>query len=247
MLDALILSDIHLGSNNCQAKNVCRLLEQIGRGELPLSRLILNGDVFDSTDFRRLSKDHWRVLSLIGRLSQKVDIIWLCGNHDGSSPALAPLPGVTIKEDYILESGSQRILILHGHIFDDFLVNHPILTWLADCVYSFLQRIDRTHYFAKLAKHGSKTFLRCAKKIEDEAVELARRKDCTATCCGHTHAAVAHREQPIAYFNGGCWTELPCTYLTVADGTVRLHTFRPESDVRSSPSRTWAQPTTPCC
>ena len=28
MLDAVILSDIHLGSANCQAKSVCRLLER---------------------------------------------------------------------------------------------------------------------------------------------------------------------------------------------------------------------------
>lgn len=231
MFDAVIISDIHLGSNNCQAKNVCRLLEQIGEGKLALSRLILNGDVFNTTDFRRLSKDHWKILSLLSRLSEKIDIIWLCGNHDGSGGAFATLPGIPIKDDYILESGSERILILHGHIFDDFINNHPILTWLADCMYSFLQRIDRTHYFAKLAKHRSKTFLRVAKKVEEEAIELARRKDCTAICCGHTHAAVAHTEQPIAYFNAGCWTELPCTYLTVASGTVRLHTFHPETDL----------------
>ena len=50
-----------------------------------------------------------------------------------------------------------------------------------------------------------------------------------AVCCGHTHAAVAHTEQPIAYFNSGCWTELPCTYLTVADGQITLHTFATET------------------
>ena len=37
MLDAIVLSDIHLGSDNCQAKNVCRLLEQIVEGELATS------------------------------------------------------------------------------------------------------------------------------------------------------------------------------------------------------------------
>jgi hypothetical protein len=40
-----------------------------------------------------------------------------------------------------------------------------------------------------------------------------------------SHHAVAHVEQPIPYYNSGCWTELPCTYLTVADGIVRLHDF----------------------
>jgi UDP-2,3-diacylglucosamine pyrophosphatase LpxH len=76
-----------------------------------------------------------------------------------------------------------------------------------------------------MAKHGSKTFLRCAKKIEEGAVELARRRGCSAVCCGHTHAPVERPGGPVAYYNSGCWTELPGTYLTVAGGHVRLHAF----------------------
>jgi UDP-2,3-diacylglucosamine pyrophosphatase LpxH len=228
MFDAIILSDIHLGSGNCQTWNVCRLLERIIEGDIVTSRLILNGDVFDSMDFRRLNRDHWRVLALIRKLSDRIDVISLCGNHDGSAEILLHLLGVTVLNDYVLESGSERILILHGHVFDTFLASHPILTWLADCGYAFLQWMDRTHHLARLVKHSSKTFLRCAKKIEDEAVELARRRGCNTVCCGHTHSAVAHTERLVAYYNCGCWTELPCTYLTVAGGIVRLRTFHPE-------------------
>jgi metallophosphoesterase superfamily enzyme len=67
MLDAVVLSDIHLGSDNCQARRVCELLERIADGELATARLILNGDVFDSIDFHRLHKTHWKVLSLRNR------------------------------------------------------------------------------------------------------------------------------------------------------------------------------------
>jgi UDP-2,3-diacylglucosamine pyrophosphatase LpxH len=225
MLDAVILSDIHLGSDNCQAKNVCRLLEQIADGELATTRLILNGDVFDSIDFRRLTKSHWKVLSLLRKLSDQIDIIWLCGNHDGSAEIVSHLLGVTVRDDVILDSAGQRILILHGHIFDDFLDNHPILTWIADQVYFFLQWLDGSHSIARFAKHRSKAFVRCAKKIEEGAIRMARLRDCTAVSCGHSHLAVANTAQPIPYFNSGCWTELPCTYLTVVDGTMQLHTF----------------------
>jgi UDP-2,3-diacylglucosamine pyrophosphatase LpxH len=229
MLDAVILSDIHLGSDNCQAKYVCRLLERIVDEEIVTQRLILNGDVFDSIDFRRLSKNHWKVLSLIRKLSDHLDIIWLAGNHDGSAEIVSHLLGVTVMDDYVLESGGQRLLILHGHLFDAFLDNHPVLTWLADSIYHSLQWIDRTHYFAKLAKRGSKTFLRCTRKIEEGALDMARRRHCTSACCGHTHVALAHTDQPIAYYNSGCWTELPCHYLTVADGLVRLHAVEAET------------------
>src|SRR5262249_20076927 len=108
-----------------------------------------------------------------------------------------------------------------------FLDSHPILTKLADCIYAFLQFIDRTHTLAKVAKRGSKTFLRCSKKIEERSIEMARRKGCTMACCGHTHHATANVDQPIPYYNSGCWTELPCTYLTVADGVMELHSFEP--------------------
>jgi UDP-2,3-diacylglucosamine pyrophosphatase LpxH len=229
MLDALILSDLHLGSDNCQAKRIGRQLERIVDGELLTRRLILNGDVFDSIDFRRLTKSHWKVLSLVRKLSDDVEVIWLAGNHDGSADIVSHLLGVTVMDEFILETADRRILILHGHKFDAFLDKHPWMTWMADCVYGFLQWIDPTHAVAKWAKHRSKTFLRCAQKIEDGAIEYARRNGCDAVCCGHTHVAVARTEGPVSYFNSGCWTELPCSYLTIQAGSIRMHTYQPET------------------
>src|SRR5580693_773708 len=142
MLDAVILSDLHLGSDNCQAKRIGRQLERIVDGEMPTRRLILNGDVFDSIDFRRLTKTHWKVLSLVRKLSDHVEVIWLAGNHDGDAEIISHLLGVTVMDEIVLESGDRRILILHGHKFDAFLDKHPILTWIADCLYGFLQWID---------------------------------------------------------------------------------------------------------
>lgn len=233
MYDAVIVSDIHLGSGNCQAKSFAKLLESIRVGELPTARLILNGDVFDSFDFRRLTKNHWRVLSLLRKLSDRMEIIWLAGNHDGSAEVVSHLLGVTVKDDYVLTSGREKILVLHGHVFDEFIDAHPILTRLGDLVYFLLQRIDRTHYFAKLAKKGSKTFLRCARKVEEGALAYAARKDCAVVCCGHTHHVTCNRTGPVAYFNSGCWTEMPCTYLTAAEGWIEVHRFEAGADAEA--------------
>jgi UDP-2,3-diacylglucosamine pyrophosphatase LpxH len=234
--DAIILSDVHLGSHNCEASLLCDLLEDIREGRLLTSRLILNGDVFDSFDFRRLNKTHWRVLSLLRKLSDTIEITWICGNHDGSAEIISHLLGVQVRDEYTLESGDERVLLLHGHIFDEFLDAHPILTWVGDMIYYALQKMDRTHYFAKMAKHGSKTFLRCAQKIEDGAVAHALRTHCTAVCCGHTHLALSKENSGIRYFNSGCWTELPCTYLTVAKGEIRLHAWQPSETVVAEPA-----------
>src|SRR5262249_45015149 len=140
------------------------------------------------------------------------------------------LLGVRVEDEYVLASGGRRVLLFHGHIYDNFLDNHPILGWFGDCIYVFLQWVDRTHTLAKVAKKGSKTWLRCAKKIEEQAVARAARQGCDAVCCGHTHHAVANTGGPVHYFNSGCWTELPCTYLTVEDGLIELHTFRPAEE-----------------
>lgn len=227
MLDAVIISDLHLGSDNCQAKRLCDFLEGIEREDLQTARLILNGDVFDSIDFRRLRKNHWRVLSLLRKLSDRLEIVWLCGNHDGTAEIVSHLLGVAVQDEYVLTSGDRKILILHGHVFDEFIEAHPYLTWLGDAVYYILQRLDTSHAFAKWAKKGSKTFLRCAQKIRDKSMDYARRKRCQAVCCGHTHHVAADTSCDVHYFNSGCWTETPGTFLTVADGDIRLHQFDP--------------------
>lgn len=229
--DALVLSDLHLGSENCQAKLLTTLLEQIRAGHLPTRRLILNGDVFDSIDFRRLNKNHWKVLSLIRKLSDDLEITWVCGNHDGSAEIVSHLLGVEVRDNCILATGERRVFVLHGHIFDEFLDKHPILTWFGDWIYAFLQWIDRSHHLAKVAKRGSKTFLRCARKIQEGSMNLAARHGCDIVLCGHTHHPIVDTTGPVHYFNSGSWTELPCTFLTAADGEIELHVFDPETVV----------------
>ena len=224
-VDAVIVSDIHLGAENCQAKSVAALFQQILAGELPTQRLIINGDVFDSIDFRRLKKSHWKVLSQIRHLSDKIQVIWIAGNHDGSAEIISHLLGVRVVEQYILTSGGKKFLIIHGHQFDDFINDHPFLTWLADVAYWILQKLDRTHYIARLAKRRSKTFLRCVAKIRRGAQNLASQLGCAAAICGHTHHASAEASGEHPYFNSGCWTESPSTYLTITAGEVKLETF----------------------
>jgi UDP-2,3-diacylglucosamine pyrophosphatase LpxH len=228
VVDAVVISDIHLGSENCQAKYLVHFLASIRKGLVPTRRLILNGDVFDSIDFRRLKKQHWRILSLLRKLSDEIEITWINGNHDGPAEIVSHLLGVTCTDEVILESGGKRILFLHGHRFDEFISRYPVITWIADRTYQLLQKIDKSHYFAKLAKRKSKTFLRCAEKIEQKSIQYAGKRGCDVVCCGHTHHAVINTHGPIHYFNSGCWTEKPCHYLTVDNGSVDLHSYTEE-------------------
>jgi UDP-2,3-diacylglucosamine pyrophosphatase LpxH len=223
--DALVISDTHLGSDNCQAKQLVHFLEAVRRGDLRTDRLILNGDVFDSMDFRRLRKPHWKVLSLLRKLSDQIEIVWLIGNHDGPAEYISHLLGLTVRDEVTVKSGGRSVLLLHGHRFDDFLERYPLTTRIADGVYRFLQWVDKSHTIARTAKHNSKMFLRCARKVQDQAVEYADRRGCDAVCCGHTHHPVAVTEGPVHYFNSGCWTERPCHYLAIAGGLIELRSY----------------------
>jgi UDP-2,3-diacylglucosamine pyrophosphatase LpxH len=225
ILDALVISDLHLGADNCQAKSAVAFLQSVLDGHPRARRLIINGDVFDSIDFRRLKKSHWKVLSQIRHLSDKIEVIWIAGNHDGSADIISHLLGVRVVEEYILRSGFRRILIIHGHQFDNFVSDHPVITWLADSAYWLLQKLDRTHYIARFAKKRSKTFVRCAAKIREGACRRAVERGCQAALCGHTHHAESTpptRERPAAYFNSGCWTEVPPSYVTIQHGQVEI-------------------------
>src|SRR5262249_25383079 len=154
---------------------------------LPTRRLVLNGDVFDSIDFRRLKKHHWKVLSAVRKLSDEMAVTWINGNHDGPAEIVSHLLGVEVTDEIVIETGGRRVLLLHGHRFDEFIDRYPLTSRAADLLYRFLQRIDKSHTIARQAKRRSKTFLRCVEKVQQRAVEYARKKGCDAVCCGHTH------------------------------------------------------------
>ncbi len=230
LLDAVIVSDIHLGSALCQAESLSEFLERILHGGLAVKELILNGDVFDSIDFRRLRKSHWNVLSLLRKLSDRILITWVCGNHDGPAELVSQLLGVRVKSEHTLLSGGKSILILHGHVFDDYIDAHPRITWFADLLYRILQKIDSTHRIARMAKMNSKVFLRCARKVLERSIRYAAERNHDAVCCGHTHHAETDTMHGVQYSNSGCWTESPCTFLTIQNGIVNLKSFTSGSE-----------------
>jgi UDP-2,3-diacylglucosamine pyrophosphatase LpxH len=225
MYDALIVSDIHLGSDVCQSKKMVEFLRLIEEGQLQTREIVVNGDLFDSWDFRKLKGSHWKVLSKMRSLAKTKHIVWINGNHDGPAEIISHLIGVDFVEEYRLKSGGKDILVLHGDRFDNFIAKHPILTKLADNAYRMIQMMDKSFYLAKLAKRSSKTFLRCSEQIKERAISYARKKGAKAVCCGHTHLATEDATGEILYYNGGCWTERPCSYLSVSEGTIMIHHF----------------------
>jgi UDP-2,3-diacylglucosamine pyrophosphatase LpxH len=219
-MDAIIISDLHIGAGNCQAKLLVKFLEEISN--TPVKKLILNGDVFENFDLR-LQKWHWKVLSEIRKISDTIEVIWVKGNHDAYGPAssIAHLIGAEYVGEYSFISGDRSILCIHGDTFDTFISDHPIITYFSDIGYWFLQKLDKILNWglAKWAKHNSKTFLRCVEKVMNGALRYKGEHD--MVCCGHTHFASAGRN----YCNSGTWTEIPSNYLIVENGSVELRSY----------------------
>ena len=209
----IIISDLHLGAHNCQSEFIIRFLENI-----KTQKLIIAGDLFDSFNIK-LNKNEWKILECLHNLDS--ELIWIKGNHDTyyESVIMAKLIGAEFYPDYYI---FDKILILHGDIFDTFLTNHPILTNIADYFYYILQKMDKSHNLAKFMKHRSKNYLHCSEVIARESKNYANKLHCDIVCAGHSHFAI----QDGNYYNSGSWTELPCTYLSIKNEDVELCTFQ---------------------
>lgn len=222
-ISTIIVSDIHLGSDVSRSMRLLALLRSYS-----YDRLILNGDVFDDLNFNRLSKDDWKVLSYLRKMSNPrrgIDVVWVIGNHDGGvAEILSHLLGVPVHEEYQFEINGRRFLAIHGHQFDKWITEHEVLTAVASSAYLLLQKVDPRHRMSRWVKRTSKKWLRMSDKVGNDAVEHARRHHAAdSVFCGHTHQAVHKHIDGVEYVNSGCWTDKPSQYVTIAhDGEVTL-------------------------
>lgn len=217
MGDIIIISDIHLGSAICQDEKLLSFLRNL---EQDCSKLIINGDLFDHWNFKKLSDNHWTILKTIRKLSSKIDVIWIRGNHDGPSEMISHLIGVEFLDEYYFSANNKKYIVVHGDMFDDFLTKYPLLTKVADAFYRFIQKMDPSFYWPRLLKHSSKTFLRAIEKVSIRAKAYCVFKQMHGIICGHTHTATIDETDNVSYYNCGCWTSNPCTYIRINDSVV---------------------------
>lgn len=221
MNDAIIISDTHLGSDVCESKQLYSFLELVYN---KTNKLIINGDFFDNLDFRRLKKNHWKILSLLRRMSKYVEIVWIRGNHDGDAETISHLIGLDFKNEYDFQSGNKKFLCLHGDQFDDFIYKYPNTTKLADIIYRTIQKFDK-RFLPQFIKQRSKIYLRCNDNIINKSRQYGILKGIDCVCLGHTHNALIDKNHTVLYANSGCWTEKKCNYLSIVDGHIQLEQF----------------------
>jgi UDP-2,3-diacylglucosamine pyrophosphatase LpxH len=229
--DCLIISDLHLGSDVCQAALLQEFLEWAVENT---RELVINGDIFDDLNFRRLSRRHFACLKVIRRNSDRDDLrlIWVRGNHDGPADVVGHVVGVEVLDEYEFRSDAIRLLILHGDQFDRFVNDYGLLTELACGLFYYIQKWA-PHRAARFIRRVSKRWQRSSQLIREGAVRYSRSRGCRAIACGHTHLPGLETSQDVLYVNSGTWTEHPpCPFVAVKGREIRLE-YWPLTDPES--------------
>jgi UDP-2,3-diacylglucosamine pyrophosphatase LpxH len=222
-IDLLILSDIHLGTYGCRAKELSNYLKSIEPKEV-----ILNGDIIDVWQFskRYWPKSHMKVISCLFKwMSKGVKITYLTGNHD---EMFRKFEGFKIgsfelqnKMTLVLKGG--KAWVFHGDVFDITMKHSRWLTRLGAIGYDLLIMINRlvnavSKFFgkdkislSKKVKNSVKSAVKYINQFEETATSIAAENGYQFVICGHIHQPeikaylTAHGE--VMYLNSGDWIE----------------------------------------
>src|SRR5438445_10785722 len=162
--NTLIPADLHLGAETSHAREATRVLKQIR-----FQRLILLCDIFADLNFARLTKEHWKFLGYIRKLSnpkRDIEVVWVEGNHDhGLTNIMSHLVGIRVYQDYTWEYGGSRHIAIHGHQFDGFQVNRMRLSRWGTALYLQVQKLDlKGNPIARMIDRPNTRWLRMSRK-----------------------------------------------------------------------------------
>ena len=116
------MSDIHVGSPVSRAKELIELLEKV-----EFDILLIDGDLFNDLAFTRLTKEDWKLLSYLRKLTKHARVIWVKGNHDDPvAEVVAHLLGIELVMDYEWEEGDEKYHAEHGDRFDHVINKYKI-------------------------------------------------------------------------------------------------------------------------
>lgn len=212
----LIISDIHLGSKDCKAEKLLKILKKV-----KAKRIIIAGDLFDHHNLYRFKKTHWQVLSKIRKLSKKTKIIYLIGNHCFlKAEFMSILLGLKCNNEYEMELNNKKILVVHGDIFDIYFTKYKVLTNFIVKIYYIIRRYTPfADDFFRIFKSRSDSFVEKSSKVKENAIKYIDKNGFDQVICGHTHVP----EISDRYLNLGSFCEEQCTYLTIdKKGNIKL-------------------------
>jgi UDP-2,3-diacylglucosamine pyrophosphatase LpxH len=241
---AIIVSDLHLGTKDSKAEEFIEFIEKH-----PTELLILNGDIIDGWAINRGSKwkkQHTKVISKLLKLSNKIKIIWIRGNHDEFVQEFigSHFGGVEIREDYRLQYyehieydnwKSKCYYIFHGDVIDVFITKYKWLSKLGAVGYDFALWLNRQYNkyrkwrnlpyqsISQKIKAGVKAATNYVNDFEVTALKMAEKKGCDGVICGHIHQPEDRVINGKRYVNSGDWVENMSAVLVDTYGRLYLY------------------------
>lgn len=222
-VNTILISDIHLGSDLARSRDLIDTL----RSHF-YDQLVIVGDLFDDMNLERLNSEHLELIEFLREISKYHKVVWVEGNHDHRMiRRFSEIIGNTQTcEKYEWDYFGKRYLAIHGHQFDEYLLNHGNLTEIACTVYRISQRIDRclsTNLSRRLRK-GVERWKRVTERVLNGALKFAEFCRADKIFCGHTHSPIMRfKKNGIEYWNTGCWTDPHlASYITIGEQGINL-------------------------
>lgn len=243
-VEVAVISDIHLGTYGCQAREVVSYLKSI-----QTDVLVLNGDIIDIWQFskRYFPKSHMQVLKeIMKHIARGTEVYYLTGNHDELLRKFSDfsLGNFHLRDKLILELDGKTAWMFHGDVFDASMKHAKWLAKLGGIGYDLLILINilvnwgltklgkEKMSFSKKVKASVKSAVSFISDFELVAAELAIEEEYDYVICGHIHhpeiREIRTAKGSVAYLNSGDWVE-SLTALEYADKTWTLFQHKRES------------------
>jgi UDP-2,3-diacylglucosamine pyrophosphatase LpxH len=223
-VDVVVLSDVHLGTYGCRARELVNYLKSITP-----NILILNGDIIDGWQFtkRYFPVAHMMVLKeILQFITNGTRVFYITGNHDEMMRRYTDIQigNFTLTDKLVLDIDNKMTWIFHGDVFDNTTKGGAkILAKLGSSGYEGLILFNRFINFilrslgrerVSISKKVMAGVNKAVSKINDFeliAAELAIRKKYDYVICGHIHQpckkVVENKEGKVTYLNSGDWVE----------------------------------------
>jgi UDP-2,3-diacylglucosamine pyrophosphatase LpxH len=219
MYKITIISDLHLGLNNSNPKNILNFLNT-----LETEMLILNGDIIDIDAIKRGHKwknKHNKVIIKLLEMSKKIKIIYIRGNHDNDIKNLFNLKisNIEFVDEFYIDTNVKKYLVMHGDKLENPGSSLTLIYKVGSVLYDLLLVINKLYNsirlkfnlpyksISKITKNSVKGIMSFIFNFETKAIELAKKRNCDGIICGHIHTPIIKKISNIEYMNSGDWVE----------------------------------------
>ena len=222
-VDLVVLSDVHLGTYGCHAKELLKYLKSIKP-----KQVVLNGDIIDIWQFskRYWPKSHMKIVKYIMEwIAKGVKVYYVTGNHDELLRKFTgfKMGSLSIVNKMVLPLDGKKAWFFHGDVFDVTMQHSKWIAKLGAKGYDFLIILNRGINFlskkigkgpismSKKIKNGVKSAVKFINDFEQVAADIAIESGYDYVVCGHIHQPeirqISTDKGEVIYLNSGDWIE----------------------------------------